>query len=276
MRSQLDLAALWDFNNSALSEQRFKAALAGASGDDVLILQTQIARSHGLRRDFEAARKLLADVQPQLAGASAEARVRHALEWGRAHASGRHPPGSVDEAAKAEARRSWQQALQLARQAQLDDLAIDAIHMFAFIDTAPAQQQQWAEEALAVVLSSTQAAAQRWQASVRNNLGYALQQQGRHDQALAQYQQALALRRTAGNAQNTLVAGYMVAYSLRLQGRSEEALVMQQQLLRDSEALGAADPYVLDELALLHRARGDAAQADAAAERAARVRAGKP
>ena len=276
MRSQLDLPALWEFNNPALSEQRFKAKLAGASGDDVLILQTQIARSHGLRRDFEAARKLLADVQPQLAGASAEARVRHALEWGRAHASGRHPPGFVDEAAKAEARRSWQQALQLARQAQLDDLAIDAIHMFAFIDTTPAQQQQWAEEALAVVLSSTQAAAQRWQASVRNNLGYALQLQGRHVEALTQFQQALALRRTAGNAHNTLVAGYMVAHSLRLQGRGEEALVMQQQLLRDSEALGAADPYVLDELALLHRARGDAAQADAAAERAARVRAGKP
>ena len=276
MRSQLDLAALWDFNNPALSEQRFKAALAGASDDDVLILQTQIARSHGLRRDFEAARKLLVDVQPQLAGASAEARVRHALEWGRVHASGRHPPESVDDAAKAEARRSWQQALQLARQAQLDDLAIDAIHMFAFIDTAPAQQQQWAEEALAVVLASTQAAAQRWQASVRNNLGYALQLQDRHDEALAQYQQALALRRKAGNAQNTLVAGYMVAHSLRLQGRGEEALVMQQQLLRDSEALGAVDPYVLDELALLHRARGDAAQADAAAERAARVRAGKP
>ena len=276
MRSQLDLAALWDFNNPALSEQRFKAALAGASDDDVLILQTQIARSHGLRRDFEAARKLLVDVQPQLAGASAEARVRHALEWGRVHASGRHPPESVDDAAKAEARRSWQQALQLARQAQLDDLAIDAIHMFAFIDTTPAQQQQWAEEALAVVLSSTQAAAQRWQASVRNNLGYALQLQDRHDEALAQYQQALALRRKAGNAQNTLVAGYMVAHSLRLQGRGEEALVMQQQLLRDSEALGAVDPYVLDELALLHRARGDAAQADAAAERAARVRAGKP
>ncbi len=276
MRSKLDLQALWDFNNPALSEQRFKAALAGARGDDVLILQTQIARSHGLRRDFETARQLLASVQPQLAGASAEARVRHALEWGRAHASGRHPPGSVDGTAKAEARRSWQQGLELARQAQLDDLAIDAIHMFAFIDTAPTQQQQWAEQALAVVLVSPQPAAQRWEASVRNNLGYALQQQGQHAAALVQYQQALALRRAAGNAHNTLAAGYMVAHSLRLLGRGEEALVMQQQLLRDSEALGAVDAYVLDELALLHRARGDGAQADAAAARAGQVRAAKP
>ncbi len=276
MRSNLDLAALWDFNNPALSEQRFRAALAGASGDEVLILQTQIARSHGLRREFETARKLLASVQQQLAGAGAEARVRHALEWGRAHASGRHPPESVDDAAKDEARRSWQQALTLAREAAMDDLAIDAIHMFAFIDTAPAQQQQWAEQALAVVLASTQPGAQRWEASVRNNLGYALQQQGQHAAALVQYQQALALRRAASNAHNTLVAGYMVAHSLRLLGRGEEALVMQQQLLRDSEALGAVDPYVLDELALLHRARGDAVPADAAAARAVQVRTAKP
>ena len=140
----------------------------------------------------------------------------------------------------------------------------------------PAQQQQWAEQALAVVLASKQPAAQRWQASVRNNLGHALEQQGRHADALLQYQQALVLRRSAGNAQNTLVAGYMVARSLRLLGRGGEALVMQEQLLRDSDALGAVDPYVLDELALLHRARGDALQADAAASRAAQLHAAKP
>ena len=273
MRSNLDLAALWDFNNPALSEQRFKAALADATGDDALILQTQVARTYGLRLDFSSARRLLTELQPRLPNAGAEAQVRHALEWGRAHASGRHPPAAMDDAAKAEARQAWQRALALARVAALDDLAIDAIHMFAFIDTAPAQQQHWAEQALAVVLASTQPAAQRWQASVRNNLGYALEQQGRHADALAQYHQALDLRRKAGNAQNTLVAGYMVAHSLRLQGRNDEALLMQQQLLRDSEALGAVDPYVLDELAVLHRARGDAAQADAAAEQARRVRA---
>ncbi len=273
MRSTVDLSVLWDFGNPALSEQRFKAALAGASADDALVLQTQIARSFGLRRDFASARQLLASLQPQLASASAEARVRHALEWGRAHASGRHPPEAVDEAAKAEARQSWQQALALAREAALDDLAIDAIHMFAFIDTAPAQQQHWAEQALAVVLGSEQPAARRWEASVRNNLGLSLEQQGRHAEALAQYQQALDLRRKSGHAQNTLVAGYMVARSLRFQGRADEALVLQHQLLHDSEALGAADPFVLDELALLYRARGDAAQADAAAERARQLRA---
>jgi tetratricopeptide (TPR) repeat protein len=271
--SALDLQALWNFRDPALSEQRFRDALATASSDDALILQTQIARTHTLRREFDKARELLATVQPALASASAEARVRHALEWGRCFASGTHRKEELTDEASAQARQAWQRALALARSAALDALAIDAIHMFAFIDTAPARQQHWAEQALAVVLASKQPAAQRWEASVRNNLGYALQLQGRHADAGAQYSQALALRRQAGNAHNTLVAGYMVARSLRLQGRDDEALPMQQQLLRDSEALGAADPYVLDELELLYRARGDAAQADAAAERARRVRA---
>ncbi len=268
-----DLQALWNFRDPALSEKRFRDALATAGSDDALILQTQIARTHTLRRDFDKARELLTRLQPALTTASAEARVRHALEWGRCFASGSHRREELTEEASAQARQAWQQALTLARTAALDDLAIDAIHMFAFIDITPAQQQHWAEQALAVVLASSQPAAQRWEASVRNNLGLALEQQGRHADALAQYNQALVLRRKASNAQNTLVAGYMVARSLRLQGRIDEALPMQQQLLRDSEALGATDPYVLDELAVLHHARGDAAQADAATEQARRVRA---
>ena len=187
MRSALDLSALWNFSDPVLSEQRLEAALAQATGDDALILHTQIARSHGLRGDFATARRLLEALQPQLSAAGTEARVRYALEWGRTHASGRHPPQALDDAAKAEARRAWQEALDMARKAALDDLAIDAIHMFAFIDTTPAQQQRWAEQALAVVLDSTQPAAQRWEASIRNNLGYALEQQQQHALALQQY-----------------------------------------------------------------------------------------
>jgi tetratricopeptide (TPR) repeat protein len=273
----LDLQGLWNFRDPALSEQRFRAALAAAGVNDAQILQTQIARTFGLRRDFAKARALLESLQPQLATANAEARVRHALEWGRSFASGTHRAEEVTPEAAAQARQAWQQALDTAKAAGLDGLAVDAIHMFAFTDTTPAQQQHWAEQALALVLASQQPAAQRWQASIRNNLGLALEKQGRHGEALPQYQQALALRRSMGNANNTHVASYMVARSLRHLGRADEALALQQQLLKDSEALGEPDPYVLDELALLYRARGDAAQADTAAQRAEQLRSkGRP
>jgi hypothetical protein len=53
----LELAPLWNFSDPAASEQRFRAALESTRGDDALILQTQIARTHGLRGDFARARE---------------------------------------------------------------------------------------------------------------------------------------------------------------------------------------------------------------------------
>ena len=123
----LDLDRLWDFRQPAVSEQRFREALATAQGDDALILHTQIARSFGLRRDFERAREVLRVVQPSLATAGPEARVRHGLEWGRTYVSATHPRGSVTEADRAEARRAWAEAEQRARAAAL-----------ARLDTLPA------------------------------------------------------------------------------------------------------------------------------------------
>jgi len=261
----LDLAALWDFREPALSEQRFRAAMAGASSDDQLILQTQIARTHGLRGDFDTARRILDGLQAALATASPEARVRHALETGRTWASGRHTPAQRTPEARARARAAWEQALALAREARLDALAIDAIHMFAFIDTAPADQQRWAAAALAVSLASDQPDARRWEGSIRHNLGYALHQQGRLDAALAEFQRALALRQQAGKPADIRVAHWMVAWTLRGLGRLDEALAIQRRLADENAAAGTPDPHVFEELELIHRAKGDVAAADAAA-----------
>ena len=40
----VDVDALWNFNDPAASEARFRAALTVAKGDDALVLRTQIAR----------------------------------------------------------------------------------------------------------------------------------------------------------------------------------------------------------------------------------------
>jgi tetratricopeptide (TPR) repeat protein len=253
----LDVAALWDFSNPALSEQRFRDALPSASPVETVILQTQIARTHGLRRDFSRAREILASLQPQLADAGPEARVRHALESGRSLASATHPAESQTPATRQQARQHFQQALDEARAAQLDGLAIDAIHMFAFIDTDPAQQLHWAEQALAAVAGSKQVAAQRWEPTVRNNLGYALQQLGRLDEAFSQFSQALALRERGGHPAAAHSARFMLARCLRLMGRTDEALAWQQRLHQDALTAGAPDTYVLDELVLLYQQRGE-------------------
>ena len=262
----IDLAPLWDYARPELSEQRFRAALATASGDDALILQTQIARTFGLRKDFAQAQEILQSIELQTRTAGPEARVRHALELGRSFASATHPPELLTPENKAAARRAYDQALALARSAKLDALAIDAIHMFAFIDTAPADQLKWAEQALAVVEASAQPAAKAWEASIRNNLGMALHGQGRYDEALAQFRLALAARERSGAAERVRVAHWMVAWTLRTMKRDDEAMAIQLRLEREGAAAGQPDPYVFEELEILYRNRGDAARAASYAE----------
>lgn len=276
----VDLAPLWDFGDPAASEQRMRAALQGASGDDALILHTQIARTWSLRKDFDAARRILAQVEPQLAGAGPEARARHALELGRSHASAAHTAAQLTPQAREQARQAFQRALDTARAARLDALAVDAIHMFAFLDTAPADQLRWAQAAMAVVQASDQPDAKRWEASIRHNIGYALQQLGRHEEALSEFRRAVVLRERGTNARATRVAHWMVARTLRSLGRTEEALAIQLRLAQENDTAGQPDPHVFEELAALYRALGDAALADHHAARgrelAERARAASP
>ena len=257
----LDIATLWDFARPDVSEQRFRDALATATGDTALILHTQIARTHGLRRDFDTARQVLQAVEPQVASAGAEAQVRYHLELGRTLASAAHPVEALTPDAKARARQAYTRALERARAARLDGLAIDAIHMMAFVDTSPADQLAWGEAALAVVVSSTQPEAMRWEASVRHNIGHALNELGRHAEALDQFRQALAIRERGTNAQATHVARWMVARTLRSLARHDEALAMQLALEREADGAGRPDPYVFEELEALYRAQGDAERA---------------
>jgi len=263
----IDLAPLWDFKQPELSEQRFRAALATASPDDALILQTQIARTYGLRGDFERAQQILNSIDPQIAAASAEVRARYELEFGRTLASATHAADSQTPSVKDQARIRYLRALDVAKAGQLDGLAIDAIHMLAFVDTAPTDQLKWGEQALAIALASSQPATRKWEASLRNNIGYALHQLERYAEALAQFRQALMLREGAGDAQATRVAQWMVGWTLRSLSRLDEALEIQLRLERECEAAGVPDPYVFDELEALYRAKGDDALAREYAQR---------
>jgi len=262
-----DLASLWDFSQPELSEQRFREALATANSDEALILQTQIARTYGLRCDFTRGQQILRDIEPQLAAASAEPRVRFELEYGRTLTSAKHSADSQTPDVKEQARARYMRALGLAKAGHLDALAIDAIHMLAFIDTAPEDQLKWGEQALAIALASSQPAGRKWEASLRNNVGYALHQLKRYDEALAQFRQAVILRERGDDAEATRAAHWMVGWTLRALNRLEEAMETQQRLEGECEAAGVPDPYVFDELEALYRAKGDDARARQYAEK---------
>lgn len=259
----LDITSLWDFGNPTLSEQRFRDALNGASADEALILQTQIARSYGLRNEAERGRALLASISEAAKHASPEVRVRYALELGRTWASAAHTPESQTAETRETARRLYTEAFETARDAKLDYLAIDALHMMAFVDTAPEAQLVWDLKALAYMESSPQAEAKRWEGSLRNNIGYALHEQGRYDEAMAQFRLALAAREREGKAERIREAWWMIAWTLRAQGKLDDALAIQLRLASEADAAGKPDPDVFEELELLYRAKGDETRATA-------------
>jgi tetratricopeptide (TPR) repeat protein len=245
----IDLSALWDFSKPELSESRFRLALASASPDEALILQTQIARTYGLRGDFTQARQILAGIETRIQDAGAEARVRYFLELGRTHASEL-------------ARGAYLRAFELAKEALLDDLAIDALHMMIFVDTTPDDQVEWNRKAIAYMEASSQPDAKKWAGSLHNNLGYALHLLHRFDEALLEFKIALAAREQSGNPHQIRIAHWMIAWTLRALGRLNEAIEIQLRLEKECDAAGEPDPYVFEELELLYQALKDSEKAE--------------
>ena len=258
----IDTSALWDFNNPELSEQRFLDALASASPDEALILKTQIARSHGLRGDFARALQILAELEPQMGDASVEARVRYGLELGRCYCSATHPPESQTAESKERARTAYMQSHTLAKAEGLDDLAIDALHMMTFVDTAPAEQLEWNRKALAQMESSSQPTAKKWAGSLHNNAGYSMYLLGRYEDALREFQLALVACERDGKPQDIRIAHWMIAWTLHALGRLDEAVEIQLRLERECDDAGEPDPYVFEELELLYHALNNLEKAE--------------
>lgn len=248
LQAAVDLDALWDFARPAVSEQRFRQALSTASGDDALVLRTQIARTFGLRRDFDAAHRELDAIEPLLATAGAAPRVHALLERGRTlRSAGR----------LADALPLFQRAFDLADRERLEFLAADALHMLALVQPTPDAQIAVNRRVVAYAQNALDPRARRWDAAALNNIGVTLNEAGRHDEALPVLREALAAYERAGRPRNVRLARWMVAHTLRRLDRLDEALALQRALEADWAAAGEVDPYVFDELAVILAAKGD-------------------
>lgn len=252
LRAAPELDALWDFARPALSEQRFRDALGSARGDDALVLRTQLARALGLQRRFDDALRELDAIDPPPAGAGPAVPVHLLLERGRVLRSSGRP---------AAAEPLFRQAFEQADRARLEPLAADALHMLALVQPGDEAQIQVNRRVAAYARNAVDPAARRWEAVALNNIGVVLNGQGRHDEALAVLREALDAYLRVGRPHNVRIARWMVAHTLRRLGRLDEALAMQRALESDWAAAAAADPYVFEELAEIHAARGDADRA---------------
>jgi len=248
----VDVDALWNFSDPAASERRFRAALATAAGDDALVLRTQIARTFGLRRQFDRAHAELDAMAPALQAAGPVVRVRADLERGR----------TLRSAGQAAASRPlFRRAHETAAAAGLDALAADALHMIALVAEGLDERLDWNRQALALARRSADPGARRWAGPVLNNIGNDLRGAGRLAESLAMFQEAQAAYEQSGRTGGARFARWQVANVLRLLGQADEALALQLALERDNAAAGAPDVYVFEELALLYAAKGDAARA---------------
>ena len=179
--------------------------------------------------------------------------MRSLLERGRLWRSAREP---------AKARPLFLQAEQQARAAGLEYLHVDALHMVALVEATPDMQLDWNRRALAAARASADPQARRWEASLSHNIGYALHEAGRHDEALQAFRDALAARLRDGAAPSRQrEARWMVAWELRALRRHDEALGALRELERELAAAGVTDGFVPEEIAENLLALGQAGQA---------------
>ena len=238
-----DLHGLWDYNDPAGSETKFRALLADVAeeGDETFHAEilTQIARAQGLQRQFNEAHLILDEADAMIDGDMHRARVRYLLERGRVYNSS----GSADQA-----RPLFAKAGELASGEGIDGLAVDAAHMVAVVESGD-EALVWNHKALDLASSSSDPDAQRWTGSLCNNVGWSHHNNEDYDKALTCFEQALQHRQAQGKADGIRIARWCIAKCLRSLERAEEALAIQRELEKQIADVETPDGYVYEELA---------------------------
>ena len=241
--------ALWNYGDPAGTEAKFTALLpqAHASGDAgyELELLTQIARTQGLQRKFDAAHATLDEVESRLRSVDLPvANVRYLLERGRVFNSSGKPglalPLFVQAAERAERIPHWR-------------YAIDAVHMVAIAEPSPEKQVEWNRRGIAMVLDHPD---QRgWLFALYNNLGESFLKLKRYDDALACFRNYVALNLERGQEPD-MFATKDIAKCLRLLGDADEALSTIEPVHAKLAADGQRDGWISEEYAECLLAKG--------------------
>jgi tetratricopeptide (TPR) repeat protein len=236
----MDIDSLWEYEDPALSEERFRTALDSAKGDEHLELLTQIARTISLRGRFDEAHELLDEVESQLPQAGPRPHVRYLLERGRTFNS-----NGEKEKARALFVEAWEQA----QVNHLECLAVDAAHMIAITFSGRQEAMAWNQRGLVAARASNDPKARALIPALLNNSAWDLHDMGRFSEALPLFEEAQA-EWVARNKHNQInAAKWATARCLRSLGRYHDALTIQRALETENAAAGTIDGYVLEEIA---------------------------
>jgi GrpB-like predicted nucleotidyltransferase (UPF0157 family)/Tfp pilus assembly protein PilF len=198
------------------------------------VLLTQVARALGLAQDYEAAGAVL-DAIPT---SDPEVAVRVLLERGRVLNSSGSP---------AEARPLFEAAFAAATAAGFEHLAVDALHMVAIV-APPDEQDGLNRQALELAAAASDPRANRWRASLLNNLGWSAFERSDYAGALVLFEEALQARIEQEQPAEILIARWCIGRTMRALGRVHDALAIQRSLAHEHELAGTSDPYVEEEI----------------------------
>jgi tetratricopeptide (TPR) repeat protein len=249
-----DFDKLWNYDDPAGTESAFRDMLPSVEDRETRTqLKTQIARTLGLQRKFDAAHALLDEVERELTPELRVARVRYLLERGRVFNSSGKPD---------RAKPLFLEAVEVGTDAKLDGYVVDAVHMLAIVEPEASAQHDWNCRAMALAESSADPTARRWLATLYNNIGWTYYDQKRYDDALDVFRKAIPLREQAGKVGPLRIAHYCVGKTLRAMGELDDALVIQRRLDAEHHANGTPDGFVCEEIAecLLLKGRPDEAK----------------
>lgn len=242
---------LWDYNNPAATEEKFRQALQSLSTNinlsDFLQLKTQLARTFSLRRMFDEAHAVLDEVEQILPATKEVAHIRYFLERGRTlNTAGK----------KAEALQQFVSARETAQQLNEDFYTLDAIHMLAII-APPSEAIALNEEGVIFAENSKSPQAKNWLGALYNNLAWSYFDRGDYDKALSIFLRALKWREEKQSAKEIFIAKWCVARVLRALNRLDEAIKVQLALLEEMVETDQPDGYVYEELGELYLSKNE-------------------
>jgi Tfp pilus assembly protein PilF len=159
-------------------------------------LETLVARTLGLQERFAEGHHALDAID--VSNTVVQARIE--LERGRLHRSAGDSAASVPH---------FERAIKLAHASGHTFLELDGMHMLALVQ--PESAEDIVTAALVVAAKTDDARTKRWTVALHNNLGWALHDANRLDEALTQFQLALEAAEVFGTAQQIRWANEAVA-----------------------------------------------------------------
>jgi tetratricopeptide (TPR) repeat protein len=245
-----DIDAVWDYEDPAGSEVRFRAILphaeeAGSAGYRVE-LHSQLARAVCLQRRFAEAHAILDAAVPGK-GETGRPRIRWLLERGRIH----NDTGQTDDAMGA-----FEEAWRLAELAEETSLAADALHMIAYVAEGE-ESVRWHGLAIDFCRRHEDERLRRWLCTLHMNLGGALESLGEYGRARASVEDARALAADLGIADHETRARIFTARLHRLEGDVQRAWAILGEVFDPETTNG----YAFEEMAECLAARGQGDEA---------------